>query len=63
MEEINKEDLYKDKKHGDIVKCPTCGDSGHLDIDTPDGEPIPFSTWVAYNPHCGGWECHYCWLK
>lgn len=54
---------YLDKKHGDLVNCPTCGMSGWLDIDTPEGKEVAWPGQSVWFNHYTGWECSDCYDK
>jgi len=51
-------------KHGDSFPCPTCGNSrSRLDVDTPDGGPLPEGEWCWWNPLSNLYECTECYMK
>ena len=52
---------FDDHKHGDEVRCPTCGAPGRL--DTAENRIAEFKNSVWWNSHEGSWECGECFLK
>jgi len=48
-------------KHGDKIKCPSCGFSGTYDTE-PQAKFVD-SIWYNPNPEERRFECVWCWLK
>jgi hypothetical protein len=55
-------------RHGDKIRCPTCGTLGRYDEMNGGVAEFDDAIWFNWHPYYDGkgpigWECHECYLK